>query len=79
VEAVRAAKSQCPHAPLELCTTPARSLAAKRRNLRSVMKEFGKMYQAIAEREPKRWRINAARRSGIAIRLNRAKGTYSAA
>jgi hypothetical protein len=35
--------------------------------------------QAVAERKPKRWRRNAARRSGIAIRLNRANGTYSAA
>jgi hypothetical protein len=34
---------------------------------------------AVDERKPKRWRRNAARRSGIAIRLNRANGTYSAA
>jgi hypothetical protein len=33
----------------------------------------------VAERKPKRWRRNAARRSGIAIRLNSANGTYSAA
>jgi hypothetical protein len=51
----------------------------KRRNFRSVMKQFGEVRQAVAERTPKRWRRNAARRSGIAIRLNRANGTYSAA
>jgi hypothetical protein len=71
--------TQSPNAPLELCTTPARSQAAKRRNFRSVMKQFGEVRQAVAERKPKRWRRNAARRSGIAIRLNRANGTYSAA
>jgi hypothetical protein len=46
---------------------------------RSVMKQFGEVRQAVAERKPKRWRRNAARRSGIAIRLNKANGTYSAA
>ena len=71
--------SQSPNAPLDLCTTPARSQAAKRRNFRSVMKQFGEVRQAVAERKPKRWRRNAARRSGIAIRLNSANGTYWAA
>jgi hypothetical protein len=41
--------------------------------------EFGEVRQAVAERKPKRRRRNAARRSGIAIRLNMANGTYSAA
>ena len=41
--------------------------------------QLGEVCQAVAERKPKRWRRNAARRSGIAIRLNRANGTYSAA
>ena len=72
--------TQSPNAPLELCTTPARSQAAKRRNFRSVMKQFFEVRQAaVAERKPKRSRRNAARRSGIAIRLNRANGRYSAA
>jgi hypothetical protein len=76
---VRPARSKSPNAPLALCTTPARSQAAECRNFRSVMKQFGEVRQAVAERKPKRWRRNAARRSGIAIRLNRANGTYSAA
>lgn len=74
----KSVKSQSPML-LELHTTPARSLAAKSRNFRSIMKPFGEVCQAAAERKPKRWRRNAARRSGIAIRLNRANGTYSAA
>ena len=77
-QVVRPSK-QSPNAPLELCTTPARSQAAKRRNFRSVMKQFGEVRQAVVERKSKRRRRNAARRSGIAIRLNTANGTYSAA
>jgi hypothetical protein len=47
--------TQSLNAPLELCTTPAGSQAAKRRNFRSAMKPFGEVRQAVAERKPKRW------------------------
>ncbi|MCW2663298.1 MAG: hypothetical protein JWP83_4450, partial [Mycobacterium sp.] len=54
-----------------------RSITAPK--FRSVTKQFGEVRQTVAEYNPKRWRRNAARRSGIAMRLNKANGTYSAA
>ena len=61
-----------PNAALELCTTPARSQAAKRRNFRSVMKQFGEVRQAVAERKPKRCGLRRVGGAGPRLRRRQA-------